>query len=73
MNIGVHAARVSVSEMMNRLLAILREHGKMLGQSLGKTCTFSKCSLIDRSVALAYAVSHILPMIAHARNDGAAQ
>ena len=73
MNIVIHTARVSVSEMMNRLLAILREHGKMLGKSLGKTCTFSRCSLIDRSVALAYAVSHILPMIAHVRNDSAAQ
>jgi IclR family pca regulon transcriptional regulator len=35
MNIGVHAARVSVSEMMKRLLPILREHAKMLGQLLG--------------------------------------
>jgi IclR family pca regulon transcriptional regulator len=34
MNIGVHAARVSVVEMMKRLLPILREHSQMLGQLL---------------------------------------
>lgn len=35
MNIGVHAARISVAEMMERLLPILREHSKMLGELLG--------------------------------------
>ena len=35
MNIGLHAARVSVTEMLNRLLPILREHAQMLGQLLG--------------------------------------
>lgn len=34
MNIGVHAARVSVGEMRERLLPILREHAAMLGQVL---------------------------------------
>ena len=35
MNIGLHAARVSVAEMIHRLLPILREHAQMLGQLLG--------------------------------------
>jgi IclR family transcriptional regulator, pca regulon regulatory protein len=35
MNIGLHAARVSVAEMTHRLLPILREHAQMLGQLLG--------------------------------------
>jgi IclR family pca regulon transcriptional regulator len=35
MNMGVHAARVSVVEMKNRLLPILREHSALLGQLLG--------------------------------------
>jgi IclR family pca regulon transcriptional regulator len=35
MNIGLHAARVSVAEMIHRLLPILREHAVMLGQLLG--------------------------------------
>jgi IclR family transcriptional regulator, pca regulon regulatory protein len=35
MNIGLHAARVSVAEMIHRLLPILREHANMLGQLLG--------------------------------------
>jgi IclR family transcriptional regulator, pca regulon regulatory protein len=35
MNIGVHAARVSVSELVDRLLPILREHAQMLEQLLG--------------------------------------
>jgi IclR family transcriptional regulator, pca regulon regulatory protein len=35
MNIGLHAARVSVAEMVHRLLPILREHAQMLGQLLG--------------------------------------
>jgi IclR family pca regulon transcriptional regulator len=34
MNIGLHAARVSVAEMIHRLLPILREHAQMLGQLL---------------------------------------
>jgi IclR family pca regulon transcriptional regulator len=35
MNIGVHAARVSVAELVDRLLPILREHARMLEQLLG--------------------------------------
>jgi IclR family transcriptional regulator, pca regulon regulatory protein len=35
MNIGVHAARVSIAEMKGRLLPILREHSRILGQLLG--------------------------------------
>jgi len=35
MNIGLHAARVTVAEMIHRLLPILREHAQMLGQLLG--------------------------------------
>jgi IclR family transcriptional regulator, pca regulon regulatory protein len=35
MNIGLHAARISVAEMVHRLLPILREHSQMLGQLLG--------------------------------------
>jgi len=35
MNIGLHAARVTVAEMVHRLLPILREHAQMLGQLLG--------------------------------------
>ena len=35
MNIGLHAARSSVPEMVHRLLPILREHAQMLGQLLG--------------------------------------
>jgi IclR family pca regulon transcriptional regulator len=35
MNIGLHAARVSVTEMTHRLFPILREHAQMLGQLLG--------------------------------------
>lgn len=34
MNIGVHAARVSSTDMTKRLLPILREHSQMLGQLL---------------------------------------
>lgn len=34
MNMGLHAARVSVAEMTHRLLPILREHAQMLGQLL---------------------------------------
>jgi IclR family pca regulon transcriptional regulator len=35
MNIGLHAARFSIDEMIHRLLPILREHAQMLGQLLG--------------------------------------
>jgi IclR family transcriptional regulator, pca regulon regulatory protein len=35
MNIGLHAARFSISEMTHRLLPVLREHAQMLGQLLG--------------------------------------
>jgi len=35
MNIGVHAARVSIAEMKGGLLAILREHSQTLSQLLG--------------------------------------
>lgn len=35
MNIGVHAARVSYTEMVDRFLPVLRDHARMLGQSLG--------------------------------------
>jgi IclR family pca regulon transcriptional regulator len=35
MNIGLHAARVSVAEMTHRLFPILREHAQMLGELLG--------------------------------------
>jgi IclR family pca regulon transcriptional regulator len=35
MNIGLHAARFSVSEMTHRLLPVLRENAQMLGQLLG--------------------------------------
>ena len=35
MNIGLHAARVSVTEMTQRLFPLLREHAQMLGQLLG--------------------------------------
>lgn len=34
MNMGLHAARVTVAEMTHRLLPILREHAQMLGQLL---------------------------------------
>ena len=34
MNIGVHAARVSIAEMKGKLLPILREQAKILGQLL---------------------------------------
>jgi len=34
MNIGVHAARVSAAEMIDRLLPILREHAQMLSRAL---------------------------------------
>ena len=35
MNIGVHAVRVSANEMIHRLLPILRENARLLGQCLG--------------------------------------
>ncbi len=35
MNIGVHAARVSIAKMTGSLLPILREHSRILGQLLG--------------------------------------
>ena len=35
MNIGVHAARVTATDMTKHLLPILREHSQMLGQLLG--------------------------------------
>jgi IclR family transcriptional regulator, pca regulon regulatory protein len=34
MNIGIHAARFSAAEMIDRLLPVLREHAQMLGQLL---------------------------------------
>jgi hypothetical protein len=35
MNIGVHAARVSVAEMIDGFLPILRENARMLSHFLG--------------------------------------
>lgn len=35
MNIGVHAVRVSTDDMIHRLLPILRENARLLGQCLG--------------------------------------
>jgi len=35
MNIGVHAARVSTAEMIDRFLPVLRENANMLAHVLG--------------------------------------
>jgi hypothetical protein len=34
MNSGVHAARVSSGELVDRILPALRDHARMLGQML---------------------------------------